>query len=80
MEIELDRSQQLDVAKWEGWFEERPPPPSMFGVKFYTKEEVHVKVITDNAVFTRTAGDGMMFSCWSLRTIPSIQRETTSWA
>jgi hypothetical protein len=59
MEIELDQSQQLDVAKWEAWFAERPPPPSMFGLKFYTKEEVHVKVITENAVFARTADDGL---------------------
>jgi hypothetical protein len=49
MEIELDQSQSLNVLEWEKWFKQRPTPPSMFGVKFYTAEEIHMKMIIEKA-------------------------------
>jgi len=54
MEIELDHSQPLDAKQWDEWFKKRPPPPSMSGIKFYTEEEVCMKVITEQAVSSRT--------------------------
>ena len=61
MEIELDQSQSFNVLEWEKWFKQRPTPPSMFGVKFYTAEEIHMKMIIEKAAEQLRSTDLSLF-------------------